>query len=94
METVYCVILSSTPPEDFASTVRSTYPDMYRLSESAFVVATDDPIRNVATQLGVRSDPDGDERPPNPGVVFSLNGSFTGWHDPRLWTWLRGHRAS
>ena len=63
---------------------------MYRIDDHALVVRSyaENP-QILSNHFGMTSD-----LPKlRSGVVFKLNGSYFGFHDPRLWDWLAGNRS-
>ncbi len=96
--TVHCVILGQGDVQDFRafeSKLKFSFPDMYKLGAGAYLVSSPKTSTAVAIDLGVRPE----EATHNwsskyRGVVFSLNGSYSGFHQPDLWTWLSRHGAA
>ena len=95
MTTTYCVILNE-PSEEIPRNAHALFENTYQLSDSCVLVrAGDVTARGVAAALGLRPADDdecGDDQPS--GVVFSLNGSFSGYNSSSLWDWLTADQAS
>ena len=64
--------------------------DFYRLSDDTYVVAHDGLSRDVAKSVGIFQAGGDDETEPGDvaGVVFKLNGSYTGYASQDIWEWL------
>ncbi len=61
--------------------------DAYRIDGNTFVVAHEGLTRDVAKDSGIFRDAEGTPGDIS-GVVFKLNGSYTGFSRPSLWEWL------
>ena len=60
--------------------------DVYQLSDEVLLVRADfDDPKSLSGLLKLSRDGDA-------GVVFKLNGSYSGYHDKTLWSWLRESR--
>ena len=62
----------------------------YRLDDHALVMRSD--VANPQV-LGNHFGLNGDSPPPRLGIVFRLNESYYGYHEQRLWDWLKEHRS-
>lgn len=96
--TVHCVILSHGDGQEvraFESNLKFSFPDMYKLAASAYLISSPKTSTEVAIELGVRpEEATHDWSSKYRGVVFSLNGSYSGFHQPDLWSWLARHGAA
>ena len=60
--------------------------DVYQLSNEVLLVRADvDDPKSLSGLLKLSRDGDA-------GVVFKLNGSYSGYHDKTLWSWLHENR--
>ena len=65
--------------------IKTFYPKSYhQFSDTVFLISADTTTRSIANNTGVR---DGSSSPS--GVVFKLEGSYSGLANPSLWEWLR-----
>ena len=84
---LFAVVLTGEQDKGAALISAAFGNDCYPLGDNTFVVASDGLSRDVAMSAGVFEDRDG-----NPGevrgVVFKLNGSYTGYTRQSLWEWL------
>ncbi len=93
MSNIYCAILKE-PSDSTDDYVEQEYPDShYKLSDTVYLIDSDETARQVAVNLGIRPQRKG-ERADVGGVVFSLNGSYSGFTSKRLWAWLNSHPAA
>ena len=70
---------------DIVERIERKYPDHYRITDTSFLVADDTIAEKVATTVGIK----GDDRIENArGVVFKLNGAYSGYSSRSLWEWL------
>ena len=79
--------------EEAARRLREAYSEaqVYELEENVFIVSDDTLTRSVAKAAGLaRDQADIGVR----GVVFKLNGSYTGYTRQSLWEWLENAEAS
>lgn len=57
----------------------------YPLSDKCYLVSSDGISEQVANQIGLK----GNERIPDAlGVVFKLNGAYSGYASKSIWEWL------
>ncbi len=95
---VYCVVLSPSNPQGldaFEKKLRALFPDMFPLSNNAYVLSSHKSNTQVAIDLGLQPHEVTPEWSSEfSGVVFSLNGSYSGFHQPGLWSWLARHGAA
>ena len=61
--------------------------DVYLVDGNTFVVAHEGLTRDVAKDVGIFRDSEGTPGE-TVGVVFKLNGSYTGFSRASLWEWL------
>ena len=68
-----------------AALLRTAYPKTYQLTDDVFLVADDALTGSVARAAALTKE----EREKGVrGVVFRLNGSYTGYTRQSLWEWL------
>lgn len=88
-EEIYTVILPKAN-DDVTEAVRNAYagdysPDFHRLAPNVFLIRTADRPGAVRTKLGIGRH-ESDE--PQLGMVFSLNGLYSGLYFSDAWEWL------
>ena len=73
--------------KELAERIEVEYPNSnhYKVSDSYYLVHADSLSDHVATQIGVKGD---DKVEGASGVVFKLNGAYSGWAPRSLWEWL------
>ena len=62
----------------------------YRIDDHALVMRSY--VENPQI-LGIHFGMNGDSPPLRLGIVFKLNESYYGYHEQRLWDWLKEHRS-
>ena len=83
------VVVLNKPDADVKERVAQSFPSSsYEISPVCFLVRSSENARFVAEVAGVRPRDEAEEGTPL-GVVFSLNGSFSGFNDVGLWEWLK-----
>ena len=80
----FAVALNETNP-DVAERIEGKYPDHYRITDTLFLIADDTIAERVATAVGIKGD---DRIESAAGVVFKLNGAYSGYSSRSLWDWL------
>ncbi len=81
---LFAVVFTEGREKGFAN-LKDTHPKAYRLTDTVALVAADALSGQVAKDAGLsRDEPDEEAR----GVVFKLNGSYTGYSRQTLWEWL------
>ena len=88
-EEIYAVILPKAN-DDVTEAVRNAYADDYtrdfhRLAPNVFLIRTADRPGDVRTKLGIGRH---EEQEPQLGMVFSLNGLYSGLYFNDAWEWL------
>ena len=85
-QNLFAVVLTKEQ-ERGAARLRRAYPEsaIFQLDENAFVITGDTLSSDVARAAGVGRDSDDEGIR---GVVFKLNGSYSGFATPSLWEWL------
>ena len=79
------IFRGEAPPKalEVANTVSRN--EAYKISEGVFLVHSHIDNPEVLGDMFGMSD---DSRPPQIGVVFKLNGSYSGYYHSDLWEWL------
>lgn len=81
---IFAIALNEANP-DVVERIEGKYPDHYRITDTSFLVADDAIAEKVAMAVGIK----GDDRIENArGVVFKLNGAYSGHSSRSLWDWL------
>ena len=78
------IIVLSRPSEEQAKLIEENYPDFFPLSDTTYLVESDQLTQAVATNVGIRTDPT-----KGPGVVLGLSGTYSGFTDPAIWEWFK-----
>lgn len=61
------------------------YPNHYQINSTSFLVSTDEISEKVATRIGIVGD---DRIKDSSGIVFRLNGAYSGYASRAVWEWL------
>ncbi len=86
MAEVFAVILPDKNPKvGEALTSAYTAEDVHQVAGNVYFVQTNDEAGTVVEKAGIGL---GQADPPVPGVVFSLNGSYSGLYYNTLWKWM------
>ena len=81
---VHAIVLSEENAE-VSERIKEKYPKHYQLNSTFFLVRSDQITENVAIEIGIK----GDDRINDAlGVIFKLNGAFSGYASRALWDWL------
>ena len=87
------IVVFSEPFDDTTYLGNALITDKYQMSDRILLVRSVlDSAQQVATQFGISNEPS--PGPPVSGVVLKLEGSYYGYNDPALWTWLSGAHVS
>lgn len=83
---LFAVVLTEGK-EEAAARLRKTYSEaqVYELGENVFIVTDDNLTHSVAKTAALTKD---QSEAGIRGVVFKLNGSYTGYTRQSLWEWL------
>ena len=95
MSRLFYVVLEDFDKQDaetLQADIEESYPDNFALAQrGAFLIDADATASDVAEELGFHKD---DDKPAaRTGVVFSINGQYSGYSYKKLWSWLRKHPA-
>ena len=80
----FAIALNETNP-DIVERIEGKYPDHYRITDTLFLITDDTIAEKVATTVGLKGD---DRIESARGVVFKLNGAYSGYSARSLWDWL------
>ena len=71
--------------EKVADRINQYYPNHYKINETCFLVRSGEISEKIAISAGIK----GDEQIADAlGVVFKLNGAYSGYAMPSIWEWL------
>lgn len=80
----YAVVLDELN-SDVANRIEEAYPKHYKVNDMFYLVSADDIADQVAQTVGIKGDNRVEE---SSGVVFRLNGSYSGYTSRALWDWM------
>ena len=81
---LFAVVLNGGK-EKGAKLIQDQYPKAYPLTENTFVISADTLSQEIASAVGLTEEK---AHLGIRGVVFKLNGSYTGFTRSALWEWL------
>ena len=81
-------VMLQAPDPTVITRLKERYPSHYKATDAFYLVASDEIAQEIATTIGVRPGEGSDEQPAVPGVVFRLNGLYSGYFSRSLWEWL------
>ncbi len=76
---VFVIVLGKTNSE-VINRIKDAYPDYYELSDTTFLVSSDQISQNISKNIGIGEN--------KLGVVFKLNKAYSGYFKRSLWEWL------
>ncbi|MCY3956791.1 MAG: hypothetical protein OXG65_00675 [Chloroflexi bacterium] len=90
--------IDATRPRVFGILLEEPYPEVidaitsrykaYKASPTFYLVASADLAQTIATTIGIRPPEGADLHAAKTGVVFRLNGVYSGYFDRSIWEWL------
>ena len=83
MAHMYCVILEE-PDEGIRKAIENSDMWRYRLNDRSFLIESTKDSKAIVEDIGLGSEPDA-----TAGVIFRLNGSYSGFYYNSLWETLR-----
>ncbi|MDE2705684.1 MAG: hypothetical protein OXI35_11490 [Gemmatimonadota bacterium] len=85
---IFVIALNNPADSEFRKRIATHYPQprSYEFSDSLFFVSEDNIPQVIAEVLGIRVEKE-EERIAK-GVVFRLNGAYSGFTQRALWDWL------
>lgn len=87
---VFGVMLQAADPAVVAR-LMERYPQHYKATDTFYLVASDELAQDIATTIGIRPDERAETSTVTPGVVFRLNGLYSGYFSRSLWEWLSNY---
>ena len=81
---VFAVVLNE-PNAEIEQRLRERYPNAFSLTDTFHLVQDQTITENITVNIGLKGD---DRVEPARGVVFRLNGSYSGYTTRALWEWL------
>ena len=79
------MVLLTKPSAGVVALIQEKYPDHHQVTETCYLVQTKDLTQDVAIKVGVKGP---DRIDGASGVVFKLNGAYSGFAARTLWEWL------
>ena len=79
------MVLLTKPCADVVARIREKYPGNHQVTEACYLVQTTDLTQDVAIKAGIKGP---DRIKGASGVVFKLNGAYSGFTARTLWEWL------
>lgn len=83
---VFAIALDSPASVAFKNSIRESYPRHFQYTDQLFLVQDDNISEVVAQTLKIKVDEDADRLAS--GVVFRLEGAYSGYTSRALWDWL------
>lgn len=77
-------ITLEAPNDQVVERIKAHYSRFYRISDTCYLVRSDDVSSQVADKIGLGTPPLEGAL----GAVFRLNGSYSGFASPSLWEWV------
>lgn len=86
---LFGVLLIENEPEvrqEIGKQIETKYNKAFQVTENFYIVSTvDKSTQKIAETLGIYGD---SEEEASLGIVFRLNGSYSGFADGEIWDWL------
>lgn len=79
------IVLLTEPHDDVVARIKEKYPDCHQVTDTVFLVQTREITQDVAMKAGIKGNDRVEEAG---GVVFKLNGAYSGYASRALWEWL------
>ena len=79
------MMLLTRPNASVVARIKERYPGHHQVTETCYVVQTKELTQDVAIKAGVKGPDRVDDAS---GVVFKLNGAYSGYAARTLWEWL------
>ncbi len=81
----FVIILAETNQEAVKVKIANTYHDYCRIADNCFLISSTEISDEVATSIGLK----GTNRIEGAnGIVFKLNGSYSGYSYRTIWDWM------
>lgn len=81
---VHAILLTRSNAE-IVSRIMEKFPDCYEVSDTCYLVQSNDITQNVAIAIGIKGENRVED---SSGGVFRLNGAYSGFASRALWEWL------
>ena len=81
---VHMIVLTE-PNDAIAARIRETYPNSYEITQTCYLVHSQDITQKIATSVGIKG---ANRIPDAAGAVFRLRSAYSGYADRALWEWL------
>lgn len=79
------LVLLTQPNKEAAARIKEKYPDCHQATDTSFLVQSREITQDVAVNAGIK----GEGRVEDAiGVVFKLNGAYSGFAPRAIWEWL------
>ena len=79
------IVLLTQPNKEVVARIRKAYPDRHQVTTTCFLVQSKQITQDIAINIGLK----GEARVEGAvGVVFKLNGAYSGYATRALWEWL------
>ena len=79
------MILLTEPNADVAARIEEKYPGHHQVADNCYLVQSKEITQDIALNVGIK----GEDRVEDvTGVVFKLNGAYSGYAARALWEWL------
>lgn len=79
------IVLLTEPNDEVAARIKEKYPECHQVTDTGFLVQSREITQDVAMKAGIK----GENRVEDAGgVVFKLNGAYSGFASRALWEWL------
>ena len=79
------MVLLTKPSAEVVARIQERYPGNHQVAQACYLVQTKELTQDVAINAGIKG-PDRIEGAS--GVVFKLNGAYSGYTARSLWEWL------
>ena len=82
--TIHIVVLTR-PNADVVARLKERFPGSHQVTDACYLVQSRDITQDIATSVGFKGQDRVDDAA---GVVFRLNGAYSGYAARALWEWL------
>lgn len=79
------IVLLTQPNQGVVRRIRQAYPSHHQVTDSCYLVQSPQITQDVAVKVGIKGQ---DRVDGASGVVFKLNGAYSGYAPRALWEWL------
>ena len=79
------IVVLTRPNADVVARLAERYPDHHQVTETCYLVQSKEITQGIATSVGLKGEDRVDDAA---GVVFRLNGAYSGYTERALWEWL------